>query len=115
MPTGGSQAALHHFTDEEAEGTCPVSPDEEIVRMEPRVSASESHAVHLYGFLGFFFCFFFLSSGQEFAFSFMSCQLLGTGCEHILPLTQGHELSVDPCSSAPGPFLTQAHLSKRLF
>ena len=114
MPTAGSPAALHHLTDGETEGTCPVSPGEEIVSMEPEVSASESHALHLYGFLGFFCC-LFLSSGQEFAFSFMSCQLLGAGCGHILPLTQGHELSVDPCSSAPGPFLTQAHLSRRLF
>ena len=85
-----------------------------LISMEPKVSASESHALHLYGFLGSF-CFLFLSSGQEFAFSFMSCQLLGAGCGHILPLTQGRELSVDPCSSAPGPFLTQAHLSRRLF
>ena len=34
-----------------------MSTCEEIVRMEPRVSASESHDLHLYAFLVFFFKF----------------------------------------------------------
>ena len=55
MPTEGNQA-FHHFTDEETEGTRPVSTGEETVRMKPRVSASESHALHLYAFFSLFVC-----------------------------------------------------------